>query len=114
LLASCTKFGHKAVELLHIAENKADKSASFLLTLNAEGVKTQSFFDNGSRVHLDGVGWELRQVGFAASQDERQRRSSRRSESNCRPGRTGAVVEGKLSPEAFNRFIRLAVGPEPE
>jgi len=31
-----------------------------------------------------------------------------------RPRRTGAVAEGKLSPEALNRFIRLAVSPEPE
>jgi hypothetical protein len=33
------------VDLLHIAEIKVDTKMLFLLTLNAEGVKTQSFFD---------------------------------------------------------------------
>jgi hypothetical protein len=45
LIVLCTKSGQSVVDLLHVAEIKVDTKRLFLLTLNAEGVETQSFFD---------------------------------------------------------------------
>ena len=41
----CTRSGQSVVDWLHIAEIKVDTNGLFVLTLNAEGVETQSFFD---------------------------------------------------------------------
>ena len=48
------------VDELHSIENKEDKTATILLTLEMEGVKTHSFFDKFSRLTQSEVSFPKR------------------------------------------------------
>jgi hypothetical protein len=114
LIVLCTKFGQSVVDLLHIAEIKAHTKTLFSLTLNSEGVKTQSFFDAVLKFN-----WLARRQRDSGKVALRHRKMKGREGRAGVLGKTqirgtGTVAEGKLSPEALNRFIRLAVSPEPE